>query len=180
MRSHLPSTAWVLKLYSNYYSLLIRLRGGEVSQWDRRGMGGVGWKVWLTRMCFLLWFFIIVRCTGISSSGEITANCVCVCLLYPVVGCIYLPCVGVCAGWCAFVCTRGALIPASLSNYLNCAYRSYCTAHFPLVNYTLPSCLPAALAVEISTLGNFVLHNNCCTWGMFLSKKVWTERKTAF
>lgn len=82
-----------------------------------------------------------------------------------------MPCVRVSAGWCASVCTRGALIPASLSNYLNCAYRSYCTARFPSVSYTLPSCLPAALAVEISTLGNFVLHNNYCTWGMFLSKE---------
>lgn len=73
-----------------------------------------------------------------------------------------------------------ALISASTSNYLNCAYRSYCTVHFPLESYTLSSCLPAALAVEISTLGNFVLHNNYCTWGMFLSKNVWTERKNSF
>lgn len=73
-----------------------------------------------------------------------------------------------------------ALILASTSNYLNCAYRSYCTVHFSLESYTLSSCLPAALAAEISTLGNFVLHNKYCTWGMFLSKNVWTERKTAF
>lgn len=92
-------------------------------------------------------------------------------------------CVGVTVCCCTFVCTRGALIPTSLSNYLNCAYRSYCTASFPLESYTLSSCLPAALAVEISTLGNFVLHNNYCTWGRFLSKKKkksWTERKNSF
>lgn len=40
--------------------------------------------------------------------------------------------------------------------------------------------MPAALAIEISTLGNFVLHNKFCTSGMLLSKNVWTERKTAF
>lgn len=112
--------------------------------------------------------------------GEITTNCACAHSLHPVVVCIWRPRVGVSVCWCTFVRTHGALIPASLSNYLNYAYRSYCTAHFPLESYTLSSCLPAALAVEISTLGNFVLHNNYCTWGMFLSKKVWTERKTAF
>lgn len=80
----------------------------------------------------------------------------------------------------AFVCTRGALIPDSPSNYLNCAYRSYCTVHFPLESYTLSSFMSAALAIEISTLGNFALHNKFYTWGMFLSKNVWAERKTAF
>lgn len=87
-------------------------------------------------------------------------------------------CVGF-GGW-GTLCMHRVLIPASTSNYLNCAYRSYCTVHFPLESYTLSSCLPAALAVEISTLGNFVLHNNYCTWGMFLSKNVWTERKNSF
>lgn len=107
--------------------------------------------------------------------GGITTNCVCAYLLYLSRCSVYVH--ATCGCYC--VCTCGALIPASPSNYLNCAYRSYCTVHFPLESNTLSSCLPAALAVEISTLGNFVLHNKYCTWGMFLSKNVWTERKTA-
>lgn len=100
-------------------------------------------------------FFAIFHHSRWNYSGKVTTNCVCELILLPV----QLLCV--CG--CIFVCTRRALIPASTSNYLNCAYRSYCTVHFPLESYTLSSCSAAALAVEISTLGNFVLHNNYCT-----------------
>lgn len=60
----------------------------------------------------------------------------------------------------AGLCTHGALIPASPSNYLNCAYRSYCAARVPSEIRPPSSCPPAALAAEISTLGGFVLRNN--------------------
>lgn len=63
MSSHLPSAAWVLKLYSNYYSLLIRLWGREVKRREKQ-KGRVG-RGWITRMCFLLQLFIIVKDTGL-------------------------------------------------------------------------------------------------------------------
>lgn len=180
--SHLPGPARLLKLHSNYYSPLIRLWGAGVRRW-RSGKGGD----WETRKSF---FFIAAFHHSQRKWNYLGGNDhrLCVCwftFIHPAVVCVSELWVWVSA--CTSVllaCTRGTLIPAPLSNYLNCAYRSYCTAHFPLESYTLSSCLPAALAVEISTLGNFVLHNKYCTWGMVLckkkKKKVWTERKTAF
>lgn len=139
-----------------------RRRGQKERQKGGRQLG----KGRITRMCFLLRLFIIV-------TGSIG---VCIFTFCPDAVRWYTQCG--CSVECMCMCR--ALILASTSNYLNCAYRSYCTVHFPLESYTLSSCLPAALAREISTLGNFVLHNKYCTWGMFLNKNVWTKRKTAF
>lgn len=69
---------------------------------------------------------------------------------------------------------RGASIPALPSNYFQSAYRSYCSVHAlaPLESNRQSSCLPAALALGRSALGNFALYNKwlCRTWGMFPSK----------
>lgn len=109
-----------------------------------------------SKMCFFI--------SHLNYFGRTTTDCVSVfMLLFYLFSCsVYLQGLCVCV-WEYFCVHTWALIPDSPSNYLNCAYRSYCTVHFPLESYTLSSFMSAALAIEISTLGNFVLHNKFCT-----------------
>lgn len=91
---------------------------------------------------FFFFFFIAAfhhsqRCWNYLAEMNTGCACVQAYFIYPAAVCVCAPHVGV--GVCghaffflSFTCTHGALIPASLSNYLNCAYRSYCTAHFSL------------------------------------------------
>lgn len=92
MSSHLPSPAWVLKLYSNYYSLLIRLWGWEVKRWDRRkettGKRMNNWNV-----LFIAAFHHSQRCWNYL--GEMTTNCVRLLTLSAQLRCTFARCVWV-------------------------------------------------------------------------------------